>query len=460
MDITQIKKVYFIGVAGIGVSALVRYFSAHNVDVAGSDLALPPRGVLPEGGTYFEGQSADNVPHDAGLVIYSPAAPKDNPERVRARELNIPELSYPEALAEVTKGRHTIAVSGTHGKSTTTALLGKLFEADGLDASVIVGAEVPGWDHNYHHGSEDMFIVEACEYRRHMMHLTPATIVLTNLELDHPDYYRDLADVKSAFSDYIQKLSSEGLLIMNNDDANIRDIVKQFDGVIVRYGVGSGADLIARNVYQSETQQTFDLVWKGTPIGSYSSPLPGVYNLYNILAAAATLLATGGKADCIQSVLSEFIGVGRRFEIVGECQGRPIISDYAHHPTALRVVADAAQARYRDKKVLVVFRPHHRERTRKLFNEFVQTFLGIPHIIVTEIYDVAGRDNGTSVSAKDLLNEVHTHDPRHDISFAEDLTKAEELVRLRLSQYDAVLVIGAGDADQLARRLVQSTATN
>src|SRR3989344_6605421 len=268
MDINNITKAHFIGVGGIGVSAIIRLFDDRGIVISGSDGTLPESGMLPEG-RYHEGHDANNVSGDTSVIIYSPAVPHDNPERMRGAELGITQLSYPEALALVTKHNHTIAVSGTHGKSTTTALLGRLFQEGGLDASVIVGADVPEWNHNYHKGIGDLFIVEACEYRRNMMNHSPQAILLTNLELDHPDYYHDLADVKSAFRDYIERLSGEDLLIINNDDANIRDITKDFDAIIVRYGVGGGADLVARNIEQGSTEQTFELVWTGASLGIF-----------------------------------------------------------------------------------------------------------------------------------------------------------------------------------------------
>lgn len=481
MDFSHIKKAYFVGVGGIGVSALLRLFASRGIQVTGSDLHLQPRESLPPG-EYFEGENANHVPRDAGVIIYSPAVPSTNAERVVAREAGIPELSYPEALGIVTRPYNTIAVSGTHGKSTTTALLGKLFEAGGFDPSVIVGAETPGWDHNLRVGGSDIFIVEACEYRRNMMQLSPQTILLTNLELDHPDYYFDLADIKSAFHDYIQKLGDNGHLIMNNDDANIRDIARDFDGRIVRYGIGADADLVARNVKQSAIEQVFTLVWKGTTLGTFTTPLPGIYNIYNILGALATYLSYKGKTEVIQGALSNFHGVLRRFEVVGMQGGATIIADYAHHPTALRAVVTATIARYEGKKILVVFRPHHRERTEKLFEQFVGALLQIPHTILLEIYDVAGREPRTTVSqteygarssrheetefsvvrgeeerrvsSNDLVRAVRSKNPNADIVYAKGLDEGESLVRAKAEEFDVILIIGAGDADELAKKLL------
>jgi UDP-N-acetylmuramate--alanine ligase len=185
----------------------------------------------------------------------------------------------------------------------------------------------------------------------------------------------------------------------------------------------------------------------------FTTSLPGLYNIYNILAATATYLAYGGKTEAIQGVLDLFLGVGRRFEVVGILGNTTIVSDYAHHPTALRVVVEAALARYPNKRVLTIFRPHHRERTIKLFDQFVNTIAAIPHMILVEIYDVPGREEGLVISSRDVITKVLEKAPRADVVFAADLDEAERLTREKSSEFDVMLVIGAGDADQLAKRL-------
>ena len=453
VDVNKLKKVHFIGIGGIGVSALLRLFASRDIAISGSDLTLPALSTLPQG-TYHSGHDGAHVPSDADLVIYSPAVPDANPERQAARERNTQTLSYPEALALVTAPYNTIAVSGTHGKSTTTALLGKLFEAGNLDPTVIVGAEVPGWERNLRIGKSTLCIVEACEYRRHMLQLSPQAILLTNLELDHPDYYKDLADIKSAFADYIAKLSGEDLLIINNDDANLRDVARNTDAITVYYGVGEGADLVASNIGEEAGRQSFELSWKGTDLGVFTTLLPGLYNVYNILGAVATYLSYGGNQDAVQKVLETFAGVGRRFEVVGTLDGKPVISDYAHHPTALAAVTEAARARFPGKRLLVAFRPHQKERTIKLMPQFIDVVSQLPDTILIEIYDVAGREEAQGVSSRDIASGAKEKNPAAHVEFAEDLTRAEELIRNKASNYDVILVAGAGDAEALAGRLV------
>lgn len=455
-DISGLRKVHLIGVGGIGVSALGRLFASRGVELSGSDVKLPPTGTLPAG-VYSSGHHEEHVPADADLVVYSPAVPETNPERIRAHRLGIPCVDYPTALGMATDVYNTIAVSGTHGKSTTTALMGLLFVEAGLDPSVIVGAVVPEWSSNFRRGESDLFIVEACEYRRHMLRLSPQTIVLTNIELDHPDYYRDLEDVSHAFRDYIAKLGDEGLLIYNRDSAAVRSVAESSGAIKISYGIGEGSDLYARDIFDREGVQQFTLVWKGNTLGEFATELPGLYNLYNILAAVAALLAYNGKADAIAPCLACFQGVGRRFEVIGMTEGgATVVSDYAHHPTALREVALAAGKRYFGKKILTVFQPHQRERTLKLWDEFVAVLGDISPVILVEPYAVPGREEGMEACGKRIVEEVTAKHPNADIVYAADLAEAEMMARKLIGEYDVILIVGAGDVDTLARKFVRS----
>jgi UDP-N-acetylmuramate--alanine ligase len=207
-------------------------------------------------------------------------------------------------------------------------------------------------------------------------------------------------------------------------------------------------------VIEYESSQSFELVWKGTSLGTFSTELPGIYNLYNILASISVYLSYGGQTEAIQGVLSGFHGVGRRFEVLGHLNETLVVSDYAHHPTALRAVTDAARSRYKGKRILTVFRPHHRERTIKLFSEFVDVISGIPEMILIEIYDVAGREESTPISSRDIIARVKERHADAPIEYAADLTEAERMIRDHAENFDVILVIGAGDADQLAKELI------
>lgn len=465
IDIAHIKRVHLIGVGGAGVSALGRLFASRGIQLSGSDTRQLDPGSIPPC-EFAVGHRAENVPQDADIVVYSAAVPESNPERVRAALLGIPAVDYPTALGMVTDAYDTIAISGTHGKSTTTALAGLLFIEAGLDPSVIVGATVPEWGGNYRGKSKqkdgdsfqsDLFIVEACEYKRHMLRLSPQTIVLTNIEHDHPDYYRDVDDVVHAFTDYVKKLSDEGLLIYNKDSVATRTVAAAGVAIKISYGIGAGADLYAHNIVQEGMLSKFSLVWKGNPIGDFHTVLPGIYNIYNILAATALLLAYGGHQEVIADVLEKFHGIGRRCEVVGHmAEGPEVISDYAHHPTALQGIVTAITERYRGQRILTVFQPHQRERTLRLWDDFVTVLGGIPRLILVEPYAVPGREEGMEECGERLVQEVITKHPNADIIYAHSVPDAEDLARRLAVDSDVILVVGAGEIDAVARHLVRA----
>jgi UDP-N-acetylmuramate--alanine ligase len=332
-----------------------------------------------------------------------------------------------------------------------------MFTEAALDPTVVVGAVVPAWSSNLRIGKSDLFVAEACEYRRHMLRLTPQTIVLTNIELDHPDYYHDLEDVMDAFREYVGKLGDEGLLVYNRDNANTRKITEGSNAIHVSYGIGEGPDLYARDIVEEGGKSHFALVWKGASLGQFTTELPGLYNLYNILAATATLLAYGGHGEHVAQTLAQFHGVGRRFEVVGMYHATTVVSDYAHHPTALREVLHAAASRFIGKRMLTIFQPHQRERTLKLWKEFVGVLAEIENAVLVEPYAVPGREDGMESCGKRLVEEVETANPRGDFVYAPDLNEAEHIVRELAGEYEVILVVGAGDIDGVARRLVEKT---
>jgi UDP-N-acetylmuramate--alanine ligase len=456
MIISEIKKVHCIGIGGIGVSAIARFFIARGAEVSGSDeggseelVMLEKRGVK-----VFSSHLEKNVPKDADLVVYSPAVPKDNPELVRAKELNIKTLSYPEALGMLMENFMGVAVSGTNGKTTTTALLGKMLEEGKKDPTVILGGRVPGWDNNLRIGESDIFVAEGCEYKRSMMNLEPHMIVLTNVEEDHLDYYKDLEDIIDAFSDYVQKLTEDDVLFYNIDDENTVRVSEFMVGRAVPFGLSKDAVIRAKDIVVSNGAQSFTLMVFGKELGTVTLHVPGIFNVYNVLAAASVALDIGVSFEDIQKAVENFNGTWRRFEIVGEFEGATIISDYAHHPTAIKGTIKAARDFYPDKKILAVFQPHSKDRTIKLFDEFVESFAEADEVIISEIYEVRGREEtGSDISSKDLVREISDRGGVDKITFVKDLETTEKLLRKKAKEFGVVLVMGAGDIDKVARQL-------
>jgi UDP-N-acetylmuramate--alanine ligase len=459
MQIEDIHKIHCVGIGGIGVSALARFFNSRGVVVSGSDaqesdelVALGKSGI-----EVYSSHNASNISDKVEVVVYSPAVPEDNPELIKAKEKNIPMYTYPKMLGKLTEQCTSIAVSGTNGKTTTTALLGKMLEAGEKDPTVIVGGRVPGWDNNLRVGKSDLFVVEGCEYKRAMLNLHPHMIVLTNIEEDHLDYYKDIDDIVDAFTEYVAKLTEDDVLIYNNDDERVVEVSKLSHARVMSFGLKEGASVRARDIVVMGGMQQFSLEVYGEVQGTLTTHLPGTFNIYNILGAIVAALDVGVSFADIQNALEDFHGTWRRFEKVGvTSSGATVISDYAHHPTAIKGTLKAAREFFPDKKLLAVFQPHHEDRTIKLFDEFVESFADADEVIISEIYHVRGREEKESeISSKDLVRAVQERGGVDAVTFAKDLETTEKMVLKKAKDFDVVLVMGAGDIDSVARHIIK-----
>lgn len=469
MNFLETKTIHFIGIGGIGVSALARLFRARGAEVSGSDRAdfegakdLEKRGIK-----VYRSHAAENVPANAQAVVYSAAVPEDNPELLVAKEKRIPVFDYVEGLAKIMEAKYGIAVSGTNGKTTTTAMLGKILEEEGWDPLVIVGGKVPGWDNNLRLPQNilalqeepfphNIFIAEACEYRRNMLKLRPKVIVLTNLEAEHLDYFKDLDDLKSAFSEYVQNLPSDGVLVYNADDPVLVEVAEKTNARKVSYGIKNTADVTAYAITHGTGGQVFRLRFESMELGVFTLPVPGLFNMYNALAAAATSLALQGNQGSIRSALLEFSGTWRRFEKVGMFGKKLVISDYAHHPTSVRGTIQAAKELYPNKKIFVIFQPHQKDRTAKMLSDFASALVPADGLLIAEIFEVAGREyTGVAVSSRDLVSAVENLHGNLAVGYARDRVEAERIIREIADPYDIILIMGAGDIYKVAENLVK-----
>lgn len=446
------QHLHAIGIGGIGVSALARHFLALGWEVSGCDLS---EFATLEGATVLRGHDPFHIDRfSPSMIVYSPALPDDHPELKRAREKGVPTYSYPQALGLLAKSYETIAVSGTHGKSTTTALLALMFAEGGLDPVAIVGARVPaeGFEENYRKGDGKRFIVEGCEYRRGMLDIGPKSIVLTNIEADHLDYYKDLADIASAFEDYVSGIPSDGVLVYNADDPQCVLLATKTKAACHSFGIHSG-DLRATDIVSSSAGTRATIVRRGETLGEIATPLVGTFNISNILSAMSMALAYGVPFTAIARALKGFAGIGRRFERIGTIGGTEIYSDYAHHPTALRVAAEAAEERFGKGNVLIVFQPHQIDRTKKLRPEFESVMRGIPHLALTEVYFVPGREHAGEFSSKLLVDSVNEH-RTEPVRFISSLDRISGLIDEASGSYKAIVFAGAGDIDRCVRTVI------
>ena len=403
-------KIHFIGIEGIGVSALVGYYLAKGHKVSGSDLVLGPH-------------KAKNVPKDADLVIHSPAVQPDNPEVKQAKKLKIKIQTYPQALGDLTKEYFTIAVSGTHGKSTTCAMISLILIKAGLDPTVIIGTKLKEFGNkNFRIGKSKYLVIEADEWNASFLNYWPKIIVLTNIEREHLDYYKDLKHILRTYKEYVGHLSKHDILIANQDDRNILKLKvksKKF------------------SFKQKESEKLRRIL-----------KVPGKHNIYNALAAL-TMARTLRIPDKVSfKALSEYKCVWRRFELVKK-KGITIISDFAHHPTEVRATLQAAREKFPNKKISCIFQPHQYQRTFYLFDDFVKLFkqAEIDKIIITDIYDVAGREQDEikqKVSSKKLVKEIN----KESVIYL-NKGQTQDYIKNNLNQIDVLIVMGAGDVYKL-----------
>ena len=432
------KNIFIVGIGGIGVSGLARLLRARGVEVSGSDLEQSPitEALAREGIPVAVGHREENLPERAELLIYSAAVPDTNPERKMARDRSIPEMSYAEALGELLNQYELIAVAGTNGKTTTAAMVAEILQQAGLDPSALVGSIVKNWGSNVRIGKGKYFVLEADEYRRAFLHYDPTVAVITNIEADHLDYFKDLGDVKKAFLEFAMRIRPGGCLVYNAASSAAAEIAKEANGRKISFALRPPANITSLTVDLTKLQ------------------VPGEFNRENALAAAAAAQVLGVAKAHIDAGLRAFTGTWRRFERLGKVGNTEIISDYAHHPTGVKVTLEAAESVF-GKKILAVFQPHQHNRTKKLLGEFVSAFgkSGVRDLIIPEIFEVRGREESADqdISSADLVKALTTAG-KH-AQYAANLDECEKMVKRVLPEYDAVIFMGAGDIYKVAERL-------
>ncbi len=451
LEVEAHPVVYLAGIGGIGLSALAEYFRLQHYTVEGSDLnqsevtkRLEQRDIK----IHYQ-QQKQNIPANCSLFIYSAALPANNEEILEAKRRHIPMYTYNQYLGIISQKKKTIAISGTHGKTTTTGLVGLIVSEAGLDPTVIVGGLIPQFSGNFRGGQSDYFIVESCEYRSHMLELSPWIISLNNIEEDHLDYFRDLAHIQEQFQLFVDSLPADGLLVRNLDDKHSKVI--HTDKKQVTVAIETKADYQAIDLKLEGQKQTFTLLDQGQDVGQMTICIPGKFNIYNSLVAVAVARSLGIDYEVIQKCLLEYRGSWRRFEKVGTYHNLPVYSDYAHHPTEISSTIEAAKRFYPDKKIFVIFQPHSYSRTESLFDRFSHAFSQADKVIILQTYKVAGREDDVEETgiAHNLATEIG---PK--ALYAADFDQAQTLIKSHSQADDILLFMGAGDVDSLARSII------
>jgi len=469
METKGIKKAHLVGAGGINVSAVGKLLLKAGIVVSGSDVKANEQTEIlaARGAKIAIGHDAKNVPEDCDILIHTSAAPEMNPEREEARRRGIPEMTNFRFLAEWFVGAKTVLVTGTHGKSTTTAMLALILEKAGMDPTVILGSKLPSLpDGNLRMGSGEYFLIEGDEYARHFLEFEPFAALINNIELDHVDVYPTLGDYVGAFGEMAGKMRDGGVLVANVGDPNVAALVGREAAAlrgrniqVLSFATGE-PESDAWSVSSSRKDGVTEVMLaKGEDALGFRLRVAGSHNVLNAAGAALVAQALGVAPDDIRSGLGAFSGIWRRMELLGESDGVTVYSDYAHHPTAVAATLQAAKEAHPGQRLVLCFQPHHRNRTRSLFAEFIPAFDLADALVLCEIYDVAGRDASADadMSSRSLVEAVKGRDAEkgreRPIEFAPDSASAVAQARRLAKPGDVLLVFGAGDIDDAIRNI-------
>ncbi len=448
-NIDKNKLIHMVGIGGVSMSGIAEILLSMGYKVSGSNITQTDvtERLEKSGIKIYYAHKPENV-LNAGIVVYTAAIKQDNPELVKARELGIPTIERAEFLGELTKlYNETIAISGTHGKTTTTSMISVIFMQAGKDPTIQVGADLKQLNNtNYRVGSSPYFVVEACEYVESFLKFAPKTAIVLNIEEDHLDYYKDLNHIKSAFNKFINLVPTDGNVILNYDDENCIELSKNIHSNLVTFAIDNeNATWVAKNIHLNENgYYSFTAVSNSESIDITLNVL-GKHNIYNALSAIATAKIYGIDNNSIIEGIKEFTGAHRRFEYMGDYNGARIYNDYAHHPTEIKATIKSANM-LPHKRIIAVFQPHTFSRTITLFDEFSKAFKECDEVILADIYPAREIDTGI-VSSKKLSEAINQIS--NNCNYIGDKNDIVNYLKQNLSEKDIVLFIGAGDIYKL-----------
>ncbi len=446
--------IHFVGIGGIGMSGIAELLLSLGYTISGSDLKLShiTQRLEGKGAVIYQGHAKENI-QAVNVVVTSSAIAAENPEVVRAREMGLPIIPRAEMLAELMRIKYAIAVSGAHGKTSTTAMISQILNTAGLDPTVIIGGLLQGLDTNSLHGSGEFIVAEADESDGSFLKYAPAIAAVTNIDLEHLDFYTGIEDIKDKFVQFINSVPFYGLAILCLDNEHIQDILPRIKVRHTTYGLTAQSDLQARNISFADGKSRFSVMKKEKNLGQILLNIAGQHNILNALAGIATGLELNIPFDTIKTALEEIQGVKRRLEIKGEKKGITVMDDYGHHPTEIMATLTAVRESYPDKRIIVLFQPHRYTRTQGLFDEFTRAFYQSDILIVLPIY-AASEAPIPGVDAQQLVLGIQAHGHKEAV-FAPDFTQALSMVTHKAREGDMILTLGAGDVYALGEKLVE-----
>lgn len=445
----RIKKFHFIGIGGVGMSGIAQILLEMGYEVSGSDLAENKNTELlrKKGAKIYIGHSPENL-GDAQVVVYSSAVKEDNPELLEAKRRNIPTIPRGDMLAELFKLKEGIAVSGSHGKTTTTSMIAQILLDAGYDPTVLVGGRLKHLGSNAKLGAGDLLVSEADESDGSFLKLSPAVAVVTNVDKEHLDFYGNFENIKRAFEQFINSVPFYGFAVVNADDPTLREILSRSHERIISYSLEGRGILNAENVYLKEGRYAFGVVYKGKYLGEVHLKIPGRHNVENALAAIGTCLELEVPFESIKKSLENFRNAERRLDLKGYFRGAPVYDDYGHHPTEIRAVINSLREMYPGRRIIVVFQPHRYSRTYHLFKEFVEVLKPLENLIITDIYS-AGEKNLYGVSGEELAKACGA-------KFLPNKEEVFEELRKIVSEKDVVLFLGAGSISRWCEEFLKA----
>jgi len=448
----KIQHIHFVGIGGIGMSGIAEVLLNLGYHISGSDIRETEvtRRLRSLGCEISYGHRRENL-KEADVVVISSAIRPQNPEVEVAEERLIPVIPRAEMLAELMRMKIGIAVAGTHGKTTTTSLISTLLAAGGLDPTVVIGGRLNSIGSNARLGQGEFLVAEADESDGSFLKLMPTIAVVTNIDPEHLDYYKDIDEIKETFLSFLNKIPFFGLAVLCLDHPNIQSLLPRLKKRFATYGLTPQADFQAKEIVFEGLSTSFDVIRQRQEIGRLSLRMPGLHNVYNALAALATAFELDIPFGVVQETLRDFSGIQRRFQIKGEKRGVLVVDDYGHHPVEIMATLKAARTGW-GKRIIAVFQPHRYTRTQALFTDFLTAFYDADVLILTEIYP-AGEDRIEGVESKALFEGLREYGHKDVTYLADKKEIVEHLLRI-ISPGDMVITLGAGDIWQVSEELV------
>ena len=449
--------IHFVGIGGIGMSGIAELLLNLGYRVSGSDLRasdITDR-LSALGGLIRIGHAAQQI-EGADVVVVSSAVRPDNPEVLAAQQTSIPVIPRAEMLAELMRLKYSVAVAGAHGKTTTTSIVAAVLASGGLDPTVVIGGKLMSVGTNAVLGRGDFIVAEADESDGSFLRYSPAIAVVTNIDREHLDYYRDLKAIQQVFTEFIDRIPFYGLAVLCLDNEPIQELIPQIKKRYTTYGVSRQADFQIRNVVFEGRRSRFSVYHQRRKLGRFKLNLPGIHNVYNATASIAVAVELAIPMARVQEALQSLGGVQRRLEVKGEIAGVVVVDDYGHHPTEIKMTLQAARECWPERRLVVVFQPHRYTRTRALFDDFTRAFYQSDVLVVLPIY-AASEEPIQDVSGAALAEAIKAHGHRQ-VTCVDGISAAVSHLQTSMTSGDLLLTLGAGDVWKVGRDILGATA--